>query len=106
MKQFLLFPLFIIIIVTALSSCDIGTTVNLPKAKNGFLDLSNWDFHKDGNVKLDGEYEFYWNKLLEPKDFKITSLINKNYINVPLYVNIVASFFLKKIMLHLSYSYC
>lgn len=41
-----------------------------PVAKQGYLDLSNWDFQKDGIVKLDGEWEFYWNQLLYPKDFQ------------------------------------
>ena len=41
-----------------------------PKAINGVLDLRDWDFDKDGPVKLDGEWEFYWKQLLFPKDFK------------------------------------
>ncbi len=30
------------------------------------MDLTGWDFAADGVVHLDGEWEFYWNKLLEP----------------------------------------
>ncbi|EMY70783.1 hypothetical protein LEP1GSC199_3963 [Leptospira vanthielii serovar Holland str. Waz Holland = ATCC 700522] len=26
------------------------------------MDLSSWDFTKDGNITLDGEWEFYWNQ--------------------------------------------
>jgi adenylate cyclase len=40
-----------------------------PKAVNGFLDLSNWDVEKN-NVPLNGEWTFYWNQLLEPKDLE------------------------------------
>lgn len=38
-------------------------------AVNGVQDLSNWNFEKDGIVKLDGEWEFYWEQLLSPADF-------------------------------------
>ena len=38
-----------------------------PIAKNGILDLSTWDFEKDGAVELKGEWHFLWEQLL-PKD--------------------------------------
>ena len=41
-----------------------------PKAADGMLDLSNWNLHENGNVALDGKWEFYWNKLLTPEDFE------------------------------------
>ena len=31
-----------------------------PKAVKGVLDLRDWDFERDGNINLDGEWEFYW----------------------------------------------
>jgi two-component system, sensor histidine kinase ChiS len=34
------------------------------------LDLTGWDMEKDGPVRLDGEWEFYWGQLLTPDDFK------------------------------------
>lgn len=40
-----------------------------PIAQNGFLDLSEWDFEKDGLVGLIGSWEFYWKQLLSPEDF-------------------------------------
>lgn len=33
-------------------------------AKKGVLDLTSWDVQEDATVMLDGEWEFYWNKLL------------------------------------------
>lgn len=33
------------------------------------MDLSEWDFEKMGIITLDGDWEFYWNQLLEPGDF-------------------------------------
>lgn len=36
-------------------------------AKDGKLDLRNWDSEKDGNVKLDGDWFFYPNELITPQ---------------------------------------
>ena len=41
----------------------------LPKAKNGVLDLADWDLARDGSINLSGEWEFYWEQLLGPDDF-------------------------------------
>ncbi|MBN2535354.1 MAG: GHKL domain-containing protein [Spirochaetales bacterium] len=40
------------------------------KAERGELDLSSWDFEKNGIVELDGEWEFYWKEILYSNDFK------------------------------------
>lgn len=40
-----------------------------PIAKNGVIDLTNWDLQKDGIVALDGQWEFYWKQLLTYDDF-------------------------------------
>ncbi|MCS7459525.1 ATP-binding protein [Paenibacillus doosanensis] len=32
------------------------------------MDLREWDFKKDGNVSLNGEWDFYWNRLLAPDE--------------------------------------
>lgn len=37
-----------------------------PKAIQGILDLSEWNFAHNGTVKLMGEWEFYWEELLKP----------------------------------------
>lgn len=41
-----------------------------PKASQGVLELDAWDFERDGLIPLEGQWEFYWNQLLEPRDFK------------------------------------
>lgn len=43
-----------------------------PKAVGGELDLSTWDFAKQGIVNLDGQWEFFWQQLLQPADVKRT----------------------------------
>src|SRR5690625_3443228 len=46
-----------------------GASITQPRAVNGLLDLSHWNFEQHGIVKLDGQWEFYWNELLEPTAF-------------------------------------
>ncbi|MFC3770247.1 ATP-binding protein [Paenibacillus sp. GCM10012303] len=40
-----------------------------PRSVQGWLDLREWNFRKDGEVRLTGEWEFYRNQLLTPDDF-------------------------------------
>lgn len=57
-----------------------NSAVQPPKAAKGVLDLSTWDFEKQGNVPLNGEWAFYWKQLLKPAD---TIPTPHNYIRVP-----------------------
>lgn len=54
----------------------------IPIAERGTLDLRNWNFENDGNVLLDGEWEFYWLKKPEGKDNYLPSQYLE-YIIVP-----------------------
>jgi len=59
-----------------------------PKAIKGVLDLTGWDLDKDGPVNLVGEWEFYWRKHLESKDFRNGNLpVRTGFINLPGYWN-------------------
>ncbi|KIL42469.1 hypothetical protein SD70_00760 [Gordoniibacillus kamchatkensis] len=40
-----------------------------PEARGGMLDARQWNFAKQGIIPLRGEWEFYENKLLSPRDF-------------------------------------
>jgi signal transduction histidine kinase len=40
------------------------------RVRNGVMDLSGWDYERNNRIKLDGEWEFYWNRLLAPDDFE------------------------------------
>ncbi|BCN31963.1 hybrid sensor histidine kinase/response regulator [Anaeromicropila herbilytica] len=44
-------------------------TSKSPLVKNGVLDLTDWSFHDNQTVKLNGKWEFYFNQLLSPSDF-------------------------------------
>ncbi len=52
-------------------------------AKQGVLDLSQWDWEKNGVADLNGQWAFYWNKLYDPTS--ADSAFNKQaaYIEVP-----------------------
>lgn len=39
------------------------------EAKNGVIDVSNWDFEANGILALKGEWAFYWHKYLKNSDF-------------------------------------
>jgi two-component system sensor histidine kinase ChiS len=53
-----------------------------PVAVKGVIDLRNWDFTKDGIVKLAGQWEFYNNQFLTAKDFNNKAL-KKTYKSIP-----------------------
>jgi class 3 adenylate cyclase len=73
--------LIIIFAILILTSCSNDNRKEAPKAIKGVLDLRNWDFEKDGIIKLDGEWEFYWREFLTSKDFDMVQ--KKHYIQVP-----------------------
>ncbi|BAU28632.1 histidine kinase/DNA gyrase B/HSP90-like ATPase [Aneurinibacillus soli] len=58
------------------------TSKETPHAQRGVLDLSAWDFEKKGAVSLDGEWAFYPDQLLEPKDLEAGQK-NPTYVKVP-----------------------
>ncbi len=51
-----------------------------PQVKEGFLDLREWDFEKDGAISLKGEWEFYWEQFISPTGKPHQ---NPDYIKVP-----------------------
>lgn len=42
---------------------------DLPRAKNGVLDLREWQFQKNEPIPLAGQWEFYWKNIYYPTDF-------------------------------------
>ncbi|NOU92189.1 histidine kinase [Paenibacillus sp. LMG 31456] len=41
-----------------------------PKASQGVMDLTKWNFKDNGSLWLNGEWEFYWAQLYTPESFK------------------------------------
>ncbi|MBC7381791.1 MAG: PAS domain S-box protein [Bacteroidia bacterium] len=81
MKKMIKLILILTVIITFLS-CNKVKNIS-PVVKQGVLDLSSWDFEKDGSIKMDGEWEFYWNRLYAPEDFKNNIAEHTSYIQVP-----------------------
>lgn len=83
-----------VLICTALSICLILFLMFInknteafkaqPIARDGVLDLKNWNFKNQEIVKLDGQWQIYYNQLLTPEDFKKESDLTKTgVINIP-----------------------
>jgi serine phosphatase RsbU (regulator of sigma subunit) len=76
--------LIIISISLLIISCSNSDEKNiLPIVKDGVADLSGWNFSSNGNIELNGEWEFYYGQLLEPDDFTSGLTGNRSYISVP-----------------------
>ena len=52
-------------------------------AKDGFMDLSGWDFQKNGKVTLDGDWGFYPGVLLEPEELNNQISSQITFLHVP-----------------------
>jgi two-component system sensor histidine kinase ChiS len=58
--------ILIIIFLFCLGNCTDLNKKKPPKAVKGVLDLTQWNFEKDGTINLDGEWEFYWKEFVPP----------------------------------------
>lgn len=56
---------------------------NVVTASDGYMDLSGWDFEKNGQIALDGSWEFYSGLLLEPDEIDRLAASDKTYLKVP-----------------------
>lgn len=53
-----------------LSAGAIDISNKPPLAREGIIDCRSWNFSEDGIIRIKGEAEFYWQKLLGPEDFQ------------------------------------
>ncbi|HAS40085.1 MAG TPA: hypothetical protein DCS93_06375 [Microscillaceae bacterium] len=68
--------------------CIVGCKSNTtppPTVKNGQIDLSQWNFEGNRILKLNGEWEFYWNTLADPTQFgkSQVKLPKSQFVKVP-----------------------
>jgi len=84
-KLFVLLAVTLIMFITMIkNSSEIShTEKNIPVAVKGVLDLRNWDFKRDGMIKLNGAWEFYDNELHEPSDFQRNTSGTIRYEQLP-----------------------
>ncbi|WP_230632946.1 hybrid sensor histidine kinase/response regulator [Paenibacillus athensensis] len=80
---FVLFVMSIVLLGTVYMQSPLRD--DAPKAVRGVLDLSGWSLERQGMVLLDGEWEFYPDKLLGPDDFRRggTGPGDRRYVAVP-----------------------
>jgi signal transduction histidine kinase len=69
-------------------SCDRPNSFTEIKAINGEMDLTNWNFENQGDVALDGDWDFYWNQFLSPKEIlekENSQTLNKqkDFLSIP-----------------------
>ncbi len=65
-----------------LYNINLTTIPNKCEAVSGTFDLRSWDM--EGNIDLDGEWEFYPNVLIDPNEGKFEDYRDiKKYVNVP-----------------------
>ena len=57
----------IISVLISLSACQQVTITPPPVSQQGLIDLQRWNFEQDGLVALEGEWEFYWQRLFGPE---------------------------------------
>ncbi len=66
----IIITILIIISLSGFAEANSLVEKNSPEVNNGILDLTEWNLEKDGIVNLNGEWDFYWNKLLTYGDLK------------------------------------
>lgn len=83
MKEIRLLGVFLLALM--LYACQPSTQqMQAPQVTKGVIDLRNWDFEKNGSVKLNGTWEFYWKQQLVSQDFTFPKNIPApHFISVP-----------------------
>jgi class 3 adenylate cyclase len=67
-----------------MTSCQSPSNKEIPQVIESHINLANWDFSNDGIIALDGKWEFYWQQLLSPEDFKLKNqAVKTHYISLP-----------------------
>ena len=80
-----LLSLLLLLSVLLLVSCNERNLFKKqPIARDGVLDLRQWNFDEEGVIPLNGEWSFYWQELLQPSDFRTRELPDRTgFILVP-----------------------
>ena len=65
---------FFFLLILFFFGCNIGLVFkDSPKVEKGILNLTFWDFEKQGAINLEGHWEFYWKKILRPNQANLFS---------------------------------
>jgi two-component system sensor histidine kinase ChiS len=84
-RAFLIMGLFILILIgIRMMWISLQLTPAQPHAVQGQLDLRSWDFNNSRSITLNGEWEFYPNRLImQESKSSVVDLNGINYIKVP-----------------------
>jgi len=77
--------LFIIQVILTSLTINLNSTAAVPRAVKGVIDLREISNPAKFIVKLNGEWEFYWAKMLHPDDFKPEFPLPDYFGNIPSY---------------------
>ncbi|MDX8361828.1 ATP-binding protein [Cytobacillus sp. IB215316] len=81
-RQMIIIGLILAILFLYFLNPVTNSNPSAPTANKGVIDLTNWNFKKDGLVSLNGNWEFYENVLLQPAILNKNDFSN-NFRNVP-----------------------
>jgi len=81
-KRLLSYVVIILSNIWLLFGCSNGLLFYNDKVVDGYIDLSLCNFEQE-IVRLDGNWEFFWGKFLDPGYLKVTENKKVNYIAVP-----------------------
>jgi diguanylate cyclase (GGDEF)-like protein len=82
-KKLIKLTLIIVILILSFSGgCSKKDFNNNSIVVDGVIDLTQLNFEKEV-IRLNGQWEFYWNKLLEPQELNSTNLQSDGYIDLP-----------------------
>ncbi|HCT29864.1 MAG TPA: hypothetical protein DIW31_03825 [Bacteroidales bacterium] len=73
------------LLILHLTMVELEENTSYPSSSNeGVINISAFDLTSTNLIGIVGEFEFYWNQLLTPSDFKDSSKIkSKKYIHLP-----------------------
>lgn len=77
--------LLIFLSILFASTLNLTAKIASPTAKKGVMDLREINNPDHFKIKLNGEWEFYWNKMLHPHDFEAKIIKPDYYGKVPSY---------------------
>jgi signal transduction histidine kinase len=72
--------LLLLVLIYGIAKTTAGYTQSL-KAQKGILDLRGLDFNETSSVPLRGEWEFYWERFVQPGEFHVLASIH--YVDLP-----------------------
>ncbi|MCX7811141.1 MAG: hypothetical protein N2247_09535 [Leptospiraceae bacterium] len=80
-KNNIIFLILILLLALSFNLCSKEKEINY-RIEKGLLDLEQIDLY-NRNILLNGEWEFYYNQLLSPKDFEVKNVDSIQYVQVP-----------------------